>query len=155
MKGPVCRIGLAAALALAALAALVAPAVSACGSGAHSPSRAAQRVVVDTDMSSDDIMALAYLLEKPGISVRAITVEGTGVADGPSGAQNAGSTARLSVAQTPGAASGEMTIGPAGLAGQRGSSARAVVPASTSWRRIPRAFCGSSKIGLCAEQLNV
>jgi pyrimidine-specific ribonucleoside hydrolase len=45
-------------------------------------------VIVDTDMSSDDIMALCYLLERPDISVRAITVEGTGVAHGPAGARN-------------------------------------------------------------------
>ena len=34
-------------------------------------------------------------------------------------------------------------------------SASAVVPASTSSRRILRAFWGSSKIGLCAEHSNV
>jgi pyrimidine-specific ribonucleoside hydrolase len=45
-------------------------------------------VIVDTDMSSDDIMALCYLLERPDISVRAITVVGTGVAHGPAGARN-------------------------------------------------------------------
>jgi hypothetical protein len=44
------------------------------------PSRDA--MIVDTDMSSDDIMALTYLLERSDVSVRAITVEGTGVADG-------------------------------------------------------------------------
>jgi pyrimidine-specific ribonucleoside hydrolase len=46
-------------------------------------------VIVDTDMASDDIMALAYLLEDPAVSVRAITVEGTGVAHGLPGARNA------------------------------------------------------------------
>ena len=85
MKGVISRTGMVAALALAAM---LPSALSAC-SGAQSPARATRSVIVDTDMSSDDIMALAYLLEKPGISVRAITVEGTGVADGLSGAQNA------------------------------------------------------------------
>jgi Inosine-uridine preferring nucleoside hydrolase len=42
-----------------------------------------------TDMASDDIMALSYLLEVPGISVQAVTVEGTGEAHGPAGARNA------------------------------------------------------------------
>jgi inosine-uridine nucleoside N-ribohydrolase len=46
-------------------------------------------VIVDTDMASDDIMALAYLLDDPAVSVRAITVEGTGVAHGLPGARNA------------------------------------------------------------------
>ncbi|HEX6932880.1 MAG TPA: nucleoside hydrolase [Streptosporangiaceae bacterium] len=86
MKGLITRTGLVAAIALAAM---LPPALSACGTSATSHARAARPVVIDTDMSSDDIMALAYLLQKPGISVRAITVEGTGVADGLSGAQNA------------------------------------------------------------------
>jgi pyrimidine-specific ribonucleoside hydrolase len=46
-------------------------------------------VIVDTDIASDDIMALAYLLEDPAVSVRAITVEGTGIAHGLPGARNA------------------------------------------------------------------
>jgi pyrimidine-specific ribonucleoside hydrolase len=46
-------------------------------------------VIIDADMGSDDIMALTYLLERPDVSVRAITVEGTGVADGLPGAANA------------------------------------------------------------------
>jgi pyrimidine-specific ribonucleoside hydrolase len=62
-------------------------ALTACGND-QPTARAARAVVVDTDMSSDDIMALTYLLERPDISVRAITVEGTGVADGRPGAEN-------------------------------------------------------------------
>ncbi len=85
MKGLISRTGLMAALALAAS---LLPGLSACSSGAQAPARAARSVIVDTDMSSDDIMALTYLLEKPGLSVLAITVEGTGVADGLSGSQN-------------------------------------------------------------------
>src|SRR5262249_15853726 len=45
-------------------------------------------VVVDTDMSSDDVMGLLYLLDRPGLSIQAITVDGTGVAHGPAGARN-------------------------------------------------------------------
>jgi hypothetical protein len=45
-------------------------------------------MIVDADMSSDDIMALTYLLERADVRVRAITVEGTGVADGRPGALN-------------------------------------------------------------------
>ncbi len=70
----------------AALGAGFLPAVAACGGG--TAARGPVPVVVDTDMSSDDIMALAYLLNQPGISVRAVTVEGTGVAHGLAGARN-------------------------------------------------------------------
>jgi len=37
-------------------------------------------VVVDTDMGQDDMMALLYLLQRPDVSVEAITVSGTGLA---------------------------------------------------------------------------
>lgn len=36
-------------------------------------------VVVDTDLSFDDILALAYLLRQPEVDVRAVTVTGTGL----------------------------------------------------------------------------
>lgn len=62
-------------------------AVASCG-GAAAPAPAATPVIVDTDMASDDIMALSYLLKLPGISVQAVTVEGTGEAHGPAGARN-------------------------------------------------------------------
>ena len=62
-------------------------ALASCGGNA-TPAGGPAPVIVDTDMSSDDIMALCYLLERPDISVRAITVEGTGVAHGPAGARN-------------------------------------------------------------------
>lgn len=67
------------------------PAVAACGGSVTpaTPAHAAMPVIVDTDMASDDIMALCYLLEDPGISVLAITVEGTGEAHGLAGARNA------------------------------------------------------------------
>jgi len=74
-------------LLAAALSAGFLPAIAACGGAATISGRVP--VVVDTDMSSDDIMALAYLLKQPGISVRAVTVEGTGVAHGLPGARNA------------------------------------------------------------------
>jgi inosine-uridine nucleoside N-ribohydrolase len=45
-------------------------------------------MIIDTDMSSDDVMALTYLLERPDVSIQAITVSGTGVADGRPGAEN-------------------------------------------------------------------
>jgi len=63
--------------------------LAACGGGAAPGGGGPTPVIVDTDMASDDIMALSYLLERPDISVQAITVEGTGVAHGPAGAQNA------------------------------------------------------------------
>ena len=35
-------------------------------------------VVIDTDMSLDDVMAILYLLQRPDVKVKAITVSGTG-----------------------------------------------------------------------------
>ena len=44
-------------------------------------------VIVDTDMSADDIMALLYLLRDPAVDVRAIVASGTGLAHSSNGAQ--------------------------------------------------------------------
>lgn len=46
-------------------------------------------LVIDTDMSVDDWMAILFLLHRPDVSVKAITVSGTGVAHGEAGARNA------------------------------------------------------------------
>jgi hypothetical protein len=62
------------------------PAIAGCG-GAAVTARGPAPVIVDTDMGSDEIMALAYLLKRPGLDIRAVTVEGTGLAHGPAGAQ--------------------------------------------------------------------
>src|SRR5664279_3333814 len=35
-------------------------------------------VIIDTDMTTDDFMAIVYLLNNPNFSVKAITVTGTG-----------------------------------------------------------------------------
>lgn len=61
--------------------------ITGCG-GAAVTARSPTPVIVDTDMGSDDVMALAYLLKQPGLAIRAITVEGTGLAHGPAGARN-------------------------------------------------------------------
>lgn len=45
--------------------------------------------VIDTDMSVDDLMAILYLLQRPDVSVEAITVTGTGVAHSGPGTRNA------------------------------------------------------------------
>ena len=66
---------------------LVAAAAGAVGCGSSSPSRRA--VIVDTDMSSDDVIALLYLLEDKGVDVRAVTVAGTGLVHRPQGGRNA------------------------------------------------------------------
>lgn len=45
------------------------------------PESTGQRaVVIDTDMGGDDLMAILFLLQRPDISVEAITVTGTGLA---------------------------------------------------------------------------
>lgn len=46
-------------------------------------------VVIDTDMSVDDWMAILFLLHRSDVSVEAISVSGTGVAHGAPGARNA------------------------------------------------------------------
>jgi inosine-uridine nucleoside N-ribohydrolase len=70
------------------LAASMLPALASCGGPAVTPARSATPVIFDTDMAGDDIMALCYLLERRGINVAAITVEGTGEAHGLAGARN-------------------------------------------------------------------
>ncbi|MBM4429889.1 MAG: nucleoside hydrolase, partial [Chloroflexi bacterium] len=46
-------------------------------------------VIVDTDVASDDWMAILYLLRHPGVALEAITVAGTGEAHAEPGARNA------------------------------------------------------------------
>ena len=46
-------------------------------------------MIVDTDLSSDDAIALLYLAADPHVDLRAVTVAGTGLVDCPQGARNA------------------------------------------------------------------
>jgi inosine-uridine nucleoside N-ribohydrolase len=77
---------------LALAVAVVMAGSAACGAPGRgkpaAPAAGRVQVVIDTDMSSDDIMALDYLLVRKDISIRAITVAGTGVAHGQAGATN-------------------------------------------------------------------
>jgi inosine-uridine nucleoside N-ribohydrolase len=50
-------------------------------------------LIVDTDMSSDDVLALAYLFGQSPGDLRAVTVSGTGVGRCPPGAANAAALA--------------------------------------------------------------
>jgi pyrimidine-specific ribonucleoside hydrolase len=79
------RVGVALLLATAGLAVAAA---SGCGLSGGGQS-AALPVVVDTDLSSDDVIALLYLLRNPAVDVRAVTVAGTGLVHCPVGARNA------------------------------------------------------------------
>ena len=73
--------------------------VAACGPGASPapalspaaiPTAAATKaVVIDTDMAVDDWMAILYLLQRPDVTVEAITVTGTGEAHCGPGTRNA------------------------------------------------------------------
>lgn len=54
-----------------------------CG-GSHA---ARMPVIVDTDLSNDDGIALLYLLESPSVDVRAVAVSGTGLVHCPAGAR--------------------------------------------------------------------
>ncbi|HNS51920.1 MAG TPA: nucleoside hydrolase [Anaerolineae bacterium] len=53
------------------------------------PAGDAMPVIVDTDMAPDDWMAILYLLQQPGVDVKAIAVAGTGEAHCVPGVQNA------------------------------------------------------------------
>lgn len=76
---------------------LAAGAVVALGMGACAvpaatpqPSDVADRpLIVDVDMDSSDVLALAYLLNIPGYEVQAITIPATGIGNCPPGAENA------------------------------------------------------------------
>lgn len=46
-------------------------------------------VIVDTDMSVEDILALLYLLSRPDVTVKAITITGTGITRCDAGIRNA------------------------------------------------------------------
>lgn len=74
------RLALAAVLASAVVAVL-----SGCGGSA-----APTPLVVDTDLSSDDIVALAYVARDPHLRLTAVTVSGTGLVGCPAGARHAG-----------------------------------------------------------------
>jgi inosine-uridine nucleoside N-ribohydrolase len=50
---------------------------------------AATPVVVDTDMSTDDIVALLYAASSPKLDLKAVTVSGTGLTTCPAGARHA------------------------------------------------------------------
>ena len=69
---------------LVALFAAVALAASACGGRTS-----ATPVVVDTDMSTDDIVALLYVASSPAFDLKAVAVSGTGLTTCPAGARNA------------------------------------------------------------------
>ena len=47
------------------------------------------RVVVDTDMGTDDVMALLFLLERPDVSVEAVTIAADGLTHAEAGVRNA------------------------------------------------------------------
>jgi inosine-uridine nucleoside N-ribohydrolase len=65
----------------------------AAGCGGHGtpqrPSAPRTPVVVDTDMSTDDVLGLLYLVGRRELDVRAVAVSGTGLVDCPAGARNA------------------------------------------------------------------
>jgi inosine-uridine nucleoside N-ribohydrolase/photosystem II stability/assembly factor-like uncharacterized protein len=78
-------------LALSLLVGAVAAGATAAAAGpeaAVTPNTTARPVVIDTDMSVDDWMAILFLLHRRDVSVKAITVSGTGAAHGAPGARN-------------------------------------------------------------------
>jgi inosine-uridine nucleoside N-ribohydrolase len=69
--------------ALTLAAAVAAVATVACGGAGSSGTP----LVVDTDLSSDDVVALLYLAQDPDVDLRAVTVSGTGLVHCPGGAR--------------------------------------------------------------------
>lgn len=68
-------------------------------------------ILIDTDMGSDDWMAILYLLNRADVQVKAITVTGTGLAHAEPGATNAlGLTALAGQPEIPVAAGGETPL---------------------------------------------
>lgn len=68
---------------LLAVVPVIALLISACGGsgGGRTP------LIVDTDLSSDDALALLYLAQDPDVDLRAVTVAGTGLVHCPDGAR--------------------------------------------------------------------
>lgn len=78
------------AAAMAAMTTLAAMATAGCASQAGEPDPdvtdgPVRPLVVDTDLASDDLVALAFLLSSPQADIRAITVSGTGEVRCPAG----------------------------------------------------------------------
>jgi pyrimidine-specific ribonucleoside hydrolase len=71
-------------------------------------------VVIDTDMAPDDWMAILYLLQRPDVEVKAITVTGTGEAHCRPGVRNAAGLAALAGANSIPVACGTETPLPGG-----------------------------------------
>jgi inosine-uridine nucleoside N-ribohydrolase len=65
------------------LALVLASVVAACGSAGSGRTP----VIVDTDLSSDDVIALLYVAQDPRVDLRAVTVSGTGLVHCPGGAR--------------------------------------------------------------------
>jgi inosine-uridine nucleoside N-ribohydrolase len=72
---------------------VVALIVSACGTGSGeqttTPAGGVIPLIIDGDFGPDDMMALLYLSQEPGLGLEAVTVTGTGLAHCPQGAYNA------------------------------------------------------------------
>jgi inosine-uridine nucleoside N-ribohydrolase len=66
---------------------------SACGTGSGEPTTTPAGddipLIIDGDFGPDDMMALLYLSQEPGLALEAVTVTGTGLAHCPEGADNA------------------------------------------------------------------
>ena len=77
---------------LAAVILLMGCTIPAATPTATPPTRATSHpraIVIDTDMAADDWMAILYLLQRPDMTVRAITVTGAGEAHCAPGTQHA------------------------------------------------------------------
>ena len=59
------------------------------GAGAAALASEPIPVAVDTDLSTDDVLALLYLVRRPELDLRAVTVSGTGLVHCPAGARHA------------------------------------------------------------------
>ncbi len=82
-------------LIVASVLVLSVPAMASCGDQANQAAAGPQPLVIDTDVGSDDALALLYMLQDPGVDVLAVTVSGTGLVHCDSGVSIVAGLVRL------------------------------------------------------------
>ena len=111
------------------------PAMTACDDTENHAAASPQPLIIDTDVGSDDALALVYMLQDPGVDVRAITVSGTGLVHCDSGVAIVAGLVRLAEhPQIPVVCGSASPRQDSALSLQRGAT-RPTVDTATSCRR--------------------
>ena len=74
--------------------------LASCGSGTSQPAPRQTNLIIDTDMGTDDWLAIAYIAQNPNVNLLGITAVGNGLVPCPDGAFNAEYLLSLSVRNT-------------------------------------------------------